>query len=249
MKNILFIFTTFLSITAFAQSEAAFDKGKEQYKAGNFQGAIAAWKKIVDGGEHSANLYFNLGNANYKLNNIGESVYYYEKALQLDPSDSDIKTNLAFAENARIDAIEPLPQTVFNKWYKSISGIFTFNGWAILAIVFAFAFVALFLVYYFIASETRKRILFSLSIVSILFLIGSLSMAFITFSEFEKNKPAIVFADEVTIKSEPNLRSNNAFVIHEGTKVQILSQDGDWFRISLSDGKDGWILASEIKQL
>ncbi len=249
MKKLVFIFIAFLSISTFAQSEKSFEKGKELYKAGNFQEAISTWKKIVEGGEHSANLYFNLGNANYKLNNIGESVYYYEKALQLNPNDSDIKTNLAFAENARIDAIEPLPQTVFKKWYNSISGIFTFNGWAILAIIFAFAFVALFLVYYFMASETRKRILFTLSIVSILFLVGSLAMAFTTFSDYKNNKPAIVFADKVTIKSEPNLGSNDAFVLHEGTKVQIISQDGDWFRIALTDGKDGWIPASEIKQL
>ncbi|MCG2429720.1 SH3 domain-containing protein [Aequorivita xiaoshiensis] len=247
----LFILTMmfFLSFSAFAQNTALFDQGKELYKNGKYQQAINAWMQILESGHHSAELYFNLGNAQYKLNHIGPSVYYYEKALQLAPNDPDIKNNLAFAENARIDAIEPLPETFFSKWYSSIAGIFTFNGWAILAVVSSLSFVALFLLYYFAFTEKKKRLLFASSMFAGLFLLVSLTMAFLTYDDFTKKQPAIIFASEIEVKTEPTMGSNVAFVLHEGTKVQISAKDGNWYRITLADGKDGWIPASDLKQL
>ena len=248
-KTILSLLLVFISFSTFSQNEKFFDEGKELYKNGKYQQAVTAWMKILDKGQHSAELYFNLGNAQYKLNHIGPSIYYYEKALQLSPNDADIKNNLAFAENARIDSIEPLPKTVFSKWYNSISGIFTFNGWALFAVVFSILFVALFLLYYFAYSERRKRLLFVSSMFAGILLIASLTMAFFTFGDYSKNQPAIIFASEIEVKTEPSMGSNVAFTLHEGTKVQISAQDGNWYRITLADGKDGWIPATELKQL
>ena len=249
MKKLLYLLILLVSFSSFGQNENLFNQGKELYKNGKYQQAITAWMQILDKGEHSAELYFNLGNAQYKLNHIGPSVYNYEKALQLSPNDSDIKNNLAFAENARIDSIEPLPKTVFSKWYNSISGIFTFNGWAILAVAFSIFFVALFLFYYFAFSERRKRLLFVSSMFVGIFLIASLTMAFFTYGDFTKNQPAIIFGSEIEVKTEPSMGSNVAFTLHEGTKVQISAQDGNWYRITLEDGKDGWIPSTDLKQL
>jgi tetratricopeptide (TPR) repeat protein len=249
MKKLLYILILFASFTSIGQNNTLFDQGKELYKNGKYQQAINAWMQILDKGEHSAELYFNLGNAQYKLNHIGPSVYYYEKALQLSPNDSDIKNNLAFAENARIDSIEPLPKTVFSKWYQSVAGLFTFNGWAVLAVVLSLLFVTLFLLYYFSYSEKRKRLLFVGSMLFGLFLIASLTMAFLTYGDYTKNQPAIIFASEIEVKTAPTMGSDIAFTLHEGTKVQISAQDGNWFRITLADGKDGWIPATDLKQL
>ena len=247
-KAPVFIFL-FLSFATFSQNVNLFEEGKEHYRNGKYQQAIDSWNKIIENGQTSPELYFNLGNAQYKLNQIGPSIYYYEKALQLSPNDADIKNNLAFAENARIDSIEPLPKTVFSKWYHGISSIFTFEGWAVLAVVFSVFFVALFLFYYFAFAERRKRLLFVSAMFSGILLIASLTMAFFTYSDYSKNQPAIIFASEIEVKTEPSMGSNAAFTLHEGTKVQILAQDGNWFRIALADGKDGWIPASDLKQL
>jgi len=249
MKKLLYVLILIVSFSSFGQNENLFEQGKELYKNGKYQQAITAWRQILDKGEHSSELYFNLGNAQYKLNHIGPSIYYYEKALQLSPNDPDIKNNLAFAENARIDSIEPLPKTVFSKWYNSVAGIFTFNGWAILAVAFSILFVALFLFYYFAFSERRKRLLFVSTMFVGVLLISSLTMAFFTYGDYSKNKPAIIFASEIEVKTEPSMGSNVAFILHEGTKVQILAQDGNWYRITLADGKDGWIPATDLKQL
>lgn len=249
MKRFFYLFLLLIPFLTFSQTLKWFDQGKEQYKNGKYQEAIDSWMRIVENGEHSPELYFNIGNAHYRLNHIGPSIYYYEKALQLSPNDQDIKNNLAFAENARIDSIEPLPSTIFSKWYENIAGIFTFNGWAVLAVVFSLLFVALFLLYYFSFTERRKRLLFASSMFAGVFLLGSLILAFMTYSDYSKNQPAIIFASEIEVKTEPSMGSNSAFVLHEGTKVQIVAQDGNWFRISLPDGKDGWIPASDLKHL
>lgn len=245
----LFLFSLMVVSQMPAQNDDVFNSGKEAYKEGNYQEAITQWKEILDQGEHSAELYFNLGNAHYKLNNIGPSIYYYEKALHLDPYDSDIRNNLSFAENARVDAIEPLPQTVFKTWYRSVSGVFDFNEWAINAVIFSFGFVLLFLLYYFSASERRKRILFAASIASLFFLVASLTLAFMTYTDTLKDNPAIIFAEQVEVKDAPAVGGGLSFIIHEGTKVQILEKEADWVRIRLEDGKDGWIPVSDLKEL
>ena len=249
MKHLLYILILLVSMSTFGQNQGLFDQGKERYKAEKYQEAIDAWLKIVASGEHSAALYFNLGNGNYELNNIGPSIYFYEKALQLDPTDSEIRNNLRFAQNATIDVIEPLPRTVFSKWYSNVSGILTYEGWALATVIFSSSFVALFLLYYFSFSESRKRLMFVSSMFMVLFLLGSLTMAFRTYSDYTKNNPAIIFAESTEVKNGPTIGSEIAFMLHEGTKVQILERDNEWVRIRLVNGKDGWILESDIKEL
>ncbi|MBZ0326557.1 MAG: tetratricopeptide repeat protein [Altibacter sp.] len=249
MKRIIFLWILLISVSGVAQNEALFEQGKNLYQAEKYQQALDKWSSILQSEQHSAALYFNIANAHYKLNNIGPSIYYYEKALQLDPNDRDIKNNLAFAENARIDAIEPLPQTIFKRWYKRISGILTFDGWAMAATVFSILFVTLFLLYYFSTSEQKKRLLFAAAMGCVVVLLFSLTLAFKTYNDFLKDRPAIIFAESTEVKSEPTLGSEVAFILHEGTKVQILEKDNQWCRIELADGKDGWLPTSELKEL
>ncbi|WP_151672598.1 tetratricopeptide repeat protein [Patiriisocius marinus] len=248
MRQICYLIL-FFSMSIFGQNDALFEKGKEQYKTEQYADAIVSWKKILDAGEHSEAVYFNLGNAYYKLNKIGPSIYYYEKALQLDPDDKDVLTNLAFAENARIDAIEPLPKTIFSKWYASIANLFTFDGWAKLAILFIFLFVISFLLYYFGTIERRKRSFFIASMMSVFLFCGALTLAYLTSADVEKDVPAIIFTESVEIKSAPKMNSATAFILHEGTKVQVEALDGDWLKIVIADGKDGWIPATDLKKL
>jgi tetratricopeptide (TPR) repeat protein len=249
MKKSIFIVMLLISCFGLAQNEVLFEQGKELYQAEKYQQALDKWLVIYKSDQHSAALYFNIANAHYKLNNIGPSIYYYEKALRLEPNDSDIRNNLAFAENARIDAIEPLPQTIFKRWYKRISGVLTYDGWATVATLSSILFVVFFLLYYFSVTEQRKRLLFTGSLVCIGVFLFSLTLAFKTYDDFINDRPAIIFAESAEVKSEPTLGSEVAFVLHEGTKIQILEQESQWFRIELADGKDGWIPASELKEL
>lgn len=249
MKQVASIFILFISALTFAQNTSLFEKGNDLYKKEKYHEAVTTWNKVLENGEHSAGLYFNLGNAHYKLNDIAPSIYYYEKALQLAPNDSDIKNNLKFAQNARIDVIEPLPKSVFAKWNNTLEGFFTYNQWATAAVIASILFVLLFLVYYFSYTEKRKRLFFVGALGAVLVTLVSVVMAYNTFGAIEKDMPAIVFSESADVKSEPNLKSDAAFTLHEGTKVQIVAIDADWMKIQLADGKDGWIPATDLKRL
>lgn len=232
-----------------SQNNTLFEEGNSLYNDGQYYEAIERYNKIIASGEHSAELYFNIANAHYKLNHIAPSIYNYEKALLLAPNDKDISNNIAFARNMTIDAIDVVPEVGFSKLIKTASSTLSFDGWAKLSIALMTAFVLLFIVYYFSYITSRKRLAFVGSIVALIFTVVALFFAFHKYSLDQNNNPAIVFAVESQIKSEPNLRSEIAFQLHEGTKVQIIDTVDDWNEIQLSDGKTGWIASEDIRLL
>lgn len=249
MKRYLFTLTVLLSFGLFAQNGALFDKANALYNEGKYAEAVDAYTQILDSGVHSSELYYNLANAHYKLNNIAPSIYFYEKALQLSPNDVDIKDNMAFAQNMTIDDIDAIPETGIAKLIHTLTNYLSFDGWAKATVVFVFAFVILFLMYYFAYSSLKKRLAFMTSIASLALFCITLALAFHSYNLEQKDKPAIVFASESKIKSEPNSRSEELFRLHEGTKVQILDTINNWKKIKLSDGKTGWVLEDDIKPL
>ncbi len=250
MKRITYILALFISTISFAQNEVLFDAGNKAYNEGNYQEAITSYERILADGIHSGELYFNLANAYYKLNRIAPSIYYYEKALQLMPNDNEVKSNLSFAQNMTIDAIEVIPEVGLSKIFKGFVNVLSFDTWATISIVFVLVFVLLFLGYYFSVATAKKRLAFVISAIAIILAFVSLVFAFQKYDYDKKDKPAIVFAQESEVKTDPNLRSEVSFVLHEGTKVQVLEiYNEDWAKIKLTDGKTGWIPRSDIKRL
>ena len=225
-----------------------FKIGNKQYDQGNYQEAVNAYQKVLDQGQESAALYYNLANANYKLNRIAPAVYNYERAIKLKPNDADIKNNLDFAQRMTIDAITPLPQNTFDKWYNSILNLFTTNGWAILTVALILLFMVAFVAYYLIYGTLKKRIFFTTAFTSLGLGLLALFFAFRSEKRMNKDRPAIVFSAQAEVKAAPNLSSDDAFTLHEGTKVMVLSDDNEWKEIRLADGKEGWIPKTDIKE-
>lgn len=249
MKHISYILAFLFSTLTFAQNNKLFDEANALYNESNYTEALEKYKTILESGEHSAELYFNIANAHYKLNHIAPSIYYYEKALLLKPNDKDIQNNIAFARNMTVDAIDSVPEIGISKLIKNVTNTMSFDGWAKTSVILVVLFVILFILYYFTYSTSKKRFAFVSSNISLLLAIVSLAFAFHKFKLVENDQPAIVFAQETKIKSEPNLRSTEAFVLHEGTKVQVLDTVSNWKKIKLSDGKTGWVINDDIKML
>ncbi|GAA4275025.1 tetratricopeptide repeat protein [Aquimarina gracilis] len=249
MKRIVEILTFLIVTACFSQGEEAFQRGNSLYNQEKYQEAIDAYTSILDSGKESASLYYNLGNAHYKLSKIGPSVYYFEKALELAPNDDDIKNNLVFAQNATIDAIDVIPEGFISKTLNSFTSITTFDGWAWFAVLCVVLFVVLFILYYVVQSSLKKRLFFVGSWLVLLFGLFGVFFAYKQYNTLKNNQFAIIFAQETTIKSEPNLRSEEVFQLHEGTKVQVTETVNNWKRIKLSDGKIGWIPATDLKEL
>lgn len=249
MKKIFFLICLFTLSFGFAQNEALFSEATEFYNKGEYTKAIENYEQILQSGQHSAALYFNLGNCHYKLNSIGPSIYYYEKALLLSPNDSEIRNNLGYAQNMRLDAIEEIPKTEIAQIYDRAINLFTCNQWAYLAVALVMLFVLAYLAYFFLRSANQKRIAF---IGSIFFLsLGALSIltSYLQHEQYKKDNPAIVFSKEVKVSSEPNENSEVVFTLHEGTKVNVIEELNGWEKIRIADGQTGWLLGENIKRI
>ena len=249
MKFLIYIIVILFGSLLYGQSNEAFEKANARYNDGGYQEAIDIYTSILEEGQHSAELYYNIGNAHYKLNNVAPSIYYYEKALLLNPNDKDLLNNIAYAKNMTIDAIEVVPEVGFSKLIKTFTNTMSFDNWAKLSVSLVILFVLLFLMYYFSQITGKKRLAFITSVLSLILAFIALGFAFNSYDLNQKNNPAIVFVKESQVKSEPNLRSAGAFEIHEGTKVQVIDTVSNWKKIRLSDGKSGWVSNEDIKMI
>ena len=249
MKKLIYLYILLFSFAGFSQNEDLFEEANSAYQSGDYQNAINYYEEILDNGEASAELYYNLGNAHYKLNHVAPSIYFYEKALQLDPTDEDIKNNIEFARNMAIDDIEKVEQTGMNQWVNGLISTFSYSTWAVVAIIFSILFVALFLLYYFTYTPLYKRLLFTGSMLSVLLTVLSVIFAFQQQSYIQDNQYAIIFGEEVEVRDEPNLRGDASFELHEGTKAKVLEDYQEWARIELANGAQGWVKNSSIKKL
>ncbi len=249
-RIILFVFFGGLSLSIFAQTPAnLFKTANEFYQKGDYENALKNYQLIESKHLESADLYFNLGNTYYKLNQVAPAIFYFEKALKLDPTNQDIINNLSFAQRMTIDKIESLPKTFLQKLGDNYIRKFSFETWALIAIISSFLFVLLFLIYYFSYHSGLKRLYFILSIASIISIILSFAFAYTGFNFEKSHQPAIIFSQSVNVKNAPTTNSTDVFELHEGTKVIILEQVDDWLKIKLADGKIGWIAKTDLKAL
>ena len=247
MKNIVYLFLL-ISQVFFAQS--SFEKGNALYQKGQYQQAVDVYESIIkEDKQQSAELYFNLANSYYKLNKVAPSIYNDEKALVLKPHDPDVLNNLKFAKKLTIDEIKEVPKVGFAKLIQNFTGIFNYNTWAKISVGIAFAFLLAFIGYYFSQLTLSKRIYFIIMFVLLVALLLSVSAGMSEKSHFDNDRPAIVFAELSEVHSEPRKAGSAILVLHEGAKVYVKETVGQWKKIELTDGTEGWIDSTTIKEV
>ncbi len=251
MKKTAILISLFFTVFVFSQTknEVKFQNGLEFYNNGDYLNAIKEFSEILVNGEHSVELYFNLGNSYYKINDLPNSVFYYEKALKIDPNNVDVKNNLKYSQNMLIDKIELLPSDQISNILVNISNLFSINQWLSIGIISIYIFLILFIIYFFKSDSNSKKKYFTFS--SILFSI-SIVFIFIGVSKFENQQTkieAIIFDKKIDFRTEPNFRSEIQFNLHEGTKVKIKEELKEWVLVELNNGSNGWIELNSIKKI
>ena len=220
-----------------------------EYQKGNYQQAIRDYEEILKNGE-SAEIYFNLGNAYYRTDNITKAVLNYERARLLSPGDDDINFNLQFARSKTIDKITPESEMFFVTWYKSLVNFTSVDNWAktgILCIVMALLLVLLYL--FGPQLMLRKIGFFGGLAFFVIFLLSNL-FAFQQKQALDNRTGAIVISPSVNIKKTPAKNSADQFVLHEGTRVDIIDKGmTDWRCIRVGDGREGWIETKAIEEI
>ena len=220
-----------------------------EYQKGNYQQAIRDYEEILKNGE-SAEIYFNLGNAYYRTDNITKAVLNYERARLLSPGDDDINFNLHFARSKTIDKITPESEMFFVTWYKSLVNFTSVDNWAktgILCIVMALLLVLLYL--FGPQLMLRKIGFFGGLAFFVIFLLSNL-FAFQQKQALDNRTGAIIISPSVNIKKTPAKNSADQFVLHEGTRVDIIDKGmTDWRCIRVGDGREGWIETKAIEEI
>ena len=220
-----------------------------EYQKGNYQQAIRDYEEILKNGE-SAEIYFNLGNAYYRTDNITKAVLNYERARLLSPGDDDINFNLQFARSKTIDKITPESEMFFITWYKSLVNFTSVDNWAktgILCIVMALLLVLLYL--FGPQLMLRKIGFFGGLAFFVIFLLSNL-FAFQQKQALDNRTGAIIISPSVNIKKTPAKNSADQFVLHEGTRVDIIDKGmTDWRCIRVGDGREGWIETKAIEEI
>lgn len=243
-KTMALLLLLLLPLSMHAATKADADSA---YVHGNYQQAIHLYEEVLKGGQ-SAELYYNLGNAYYRQDDITRAVLNYERALLLSPGDADIRFNLQMAQSKTVDKVVPESEMFFVTWYRSLVNLASVDGWARMAIVSLALAIVLALLYLFSDPVWMRKLgFFGALVMIVLFLVGNL-FAWQQKREQNDRRGAIIMQGAVPVKSTPAHDGTDLFILHEGTKVHIT--DGsmrEWKEIRVPDGKQGWVETKQIE--
>ena len=242
----LLLVTLLLPLTANAVTKA---DGDNEYSRGNYQQAIRDYEELLKQTK-SADLYYNLGNAYYRTDNITRAVLAYERALLLSPGDDDIRFNLQMARSKTIDKITPRSEMFFVTWYRALVNITSVDGWADIAVVSMIAALILALVYLFASRMLFRKIGFFGGVAMLtLFLLCNL-FAWHQHAILTERTGAIIVSSSATLKATPTQQAKDNGVLHEGTRVDIIDDTmRDWKCVRLADGREGWLQSNKIEKI
>ena len=229
--------------------ESTLKEAEEAYAKEDYTQAIELYESVLKSYGESAMVYYNLGNAYYKAGKVAPAILNYERALLLNPGDSDTRFNLQVARQKTVDKIEPIGEFFLTRWIGTVEDVYSADGWAKWGVASFVLFIGCLVLFFFSKWIRLKKIGF---FAGICFLLISLVANLFADSQQDKllhRADAIVFASTVTVKSSPDASDTDLFILHEGTKVTIKSTLGEWSEIQLEDGNVGWMPSKEIQQI
>jgi tetratricopeptide (TPR) repeat protein len=249
LKKLLIYLLILVPLLTFSDNKEIIAKANQAYTQGFYANAIEFYKSIISSGYESVDLYYNLGNACYKQNDFTSAILYYEKARKLDPGNEDVNFNLKLANSKITDKIEPIPELFYKRWINKLIESFSVDKWSKFGIVFLC--LALLACLFYVISTTLviRKAGFWVGICFLLISLFSFLFAWQSYNEVMNKKEAIVFAPTVTIKSSPDEKSVDLFVLHEGSKVELIDNIGAWYEIRIANGSVGWLSLTAFEKI
>jgi len=242
MKHFLIILLL-LSINSVFASEVdtLMNQANQMYQNKEYDEAIEKYQAILDLEYSSAALYYNLGNAYYRSGKIGFAILNYERGLKLEPDDEDIQNNLETVKARTIDKIKEVPQIFIVDWWISFITMFSAITLQLLVIFFYLLLLVSVTIFFITKQKRIQRYLLYSSLAGLLGAIFFTIILFANVSRETSEEFAILTKNTIAAKQSPDESSNDLFVVHEGLKVAVTTQFGEWIEIKLYDGKVGWL--------
>lgn len=250
MKRLIFLAILFLIQVNFTLADnSLFAQANQSYLQKDYAKAADIYQNIINDGNENAFVYYNLGNCYYRMNKYGLAILYYEKAKLIEPNDESIKKNLIIANNKIIDKIQPIQKVFFLQWIDDITSSVSLNAltWASI-ILFWLVFISLAFQFYF-PKVIHKKILFISAIGFFVFFIIFSFLSYQSYEKFQNTSNGIILVNSVYVKSSPDAASTDLFILHEGTKFEIIDKVSDWVKIKLVSGATGWVDKSAYSQI
>lgn len=245
-----FLIFTLLFVMIAAKSQNVTDVAEQAnrlYKEQKYESALNLYDSIQKMGYESAQLYYNIGNSYYKTKQIPQAILYYEKALKLDPKNEKAERNLTRAKLLTIDRIEEIPEFFLMGSFRKFIYALDSNVWAVISAVLFLIGIAAFLLFFLSAKNALRRSGFYTGIITIVIAVFTLLFARSSYKNIVSHESAIVMQATVTLKGSPSENSAELYIIHEGTKVNLIDSIEEWYEVRLSDGKKGWLKSGVIE--
>lgn len=227
--------------------ETLFATGNRYYEMEKYAEAIAVYKQLSENVEH-ANLYYNLGNAYYRVGDIGQAIWSFEKGRASSPRHKDLLHNLAIANAQVRDRIEPpegfFPVMIYRAVLEKLTVMDLLSTGSLLILLLSLLFM--------IRAGRTSSIKFvnSMKILMVILILSTHFLALDRYWDLSDTREGIVIASASDVRSGPVARGENVvFRVHEGTKLEITQTQPGWLEIILLDGKKGWLQSSDVRKL
>jgi hypothetical protein len=223
--------------------------GNRYYMQKQYDQAVNCYTRVVQMGYSASPLYFNLGNAYYKLNNMPMAILYYEKARLLNPGDEDIRQNLRIANARIVDKIETIPDFFLKRWLYALTGMFSPDHWAMMSLILFAVSLAFFFIYMTGRGYRMRKTGFIAGVITLMLSLGGIMLMDNRKSGITKSNGAIIMSPVVNVKSSPDLQGTSVFVLHEGTRVMVTDSVLQWKEVKIPDGNKGWIQNHDLAEI
>lgn len=240
-QNITFSDSTIVYTKAMADSA---------YATSDYATAIHIYEQLLATEGEAASIYYNLGNAYFKANNIARSILNYERALLLEPSNGDIAFNLELARSKAVDKNTVISELFFVRWFREFSSILSVDAWAKCGILCFIILILCLTLFIFNKKRKTKKIIFTFALLSLLCCVCANVIASGQTAKLKHRENAIIMEPSVTVRSTPSVNGTELFVLHEGKKVKIKDDSMKaWKEIEIEDGNIGWLPAESIERI
>lgn len=241
-------------------ARASWKAGIEAYEGKDFASAVEAFENVVASDHASAEVYYNLANAYFRLGQqsangarmfgngeLGRAVLNYERALKLDPTMDDARYNLDIAKELTNDT-EAVPEGFLSRVWGSLAGLLTTNAWATISLVMLLTTVILVLIYLLHESLVLRKVSFFVAIASTLLFILSTALSLTQLSAATDTSRAVIIANDTTpVHASPDSGSKIIRQPSQGVTVVVERSQGEWTEIRFADGEEGWVRNNSVE--
>lgn len=246
---LLLLIILFTSQSLLSQETSAVERGDSLYTKGDYSAALEQYLSLEESGKVSWALYYNIANCYFKDDEYGRAILYYERALKLNPSGEDIIYNLNHAKQYTVDEIGIIPEFVLVTWIKKINYALMSNTWAYISLIMMAFSLVFILIFRYGATSVMRKSSFFLSMIALLLFIIMYLFSFSQKRDFDNSEAAILLSPVVTVRNSPDNSGSALFVLHEGTKLKILEELAGWYRVELTDGRQGWLGSENVEEI